>query len=80
MLGFSALLGIVMTNDDLVVLYAAVARMAQTDKSFAVLLFNVAEKARVQHDLEMQRKLDRMIAFGLLFGIPRGEVIGFEEV
>ena len=69
-----------MNNDDLVVLYAAVARIAKTDESLAILLFNVAEKVRLQHDLEMQRQLDRMIAFGLLFGIPRGEVIGFEEV
>ena len=69
-----------MNNDDLVVLYAAVARIAKTDESLATLLFNVAEKARVQHDLEMQRQLDRMIAFGLLFGMPRGKVFGLEKV
>lgn len=69
-----------MNNDDIVVLYAAVARIAKTDESLATLLFNVAEKVRVQHDLEMQRNLDRMIAFGLLFGMPRGEVIGLEKV
>lgn len=69
-----------MTDDDLVILYAAVSRIAQTDESFAALLFNVAERVRTDHALEMQRKIDRMIALGILFRTPRGEVVGLEKM